>query len=66
MRRKVEFHAGYCYHIYNRGVARQPIFFNDGNWRFFIERLREHFTPNLIDIIAYLSLIHISEPTRPY
>ena len=53
MRRKVEFHAGYCYHIYNRGVARQPIFFNDGNWRFFIERLREYFTPGLIDIIAY-------------
>ncbi len=53
MRRKVEFKAGYCYHIYNRGVARQAIFFNDNNWRFFIERLREHFTSDLIDIIAY-------------
>lgn len=53
MRRKVEFCAGYCYHIYNRGVARQPIFFNDGNWYFFLKRLREHFTSDLVDIIAY-------------
>jgi len=51
--RKIEFRAGYYYHLYNRGVDRQPIFFNDGNWRFFIKRLRRYFKPALIDIVAY-------------
>ena len=30
--RKVVFQAGQIYHLYNRGVNRQPIFFCDENW----------------------------------
>ncbi len=51
--RKVTFLAGRYYHLYNRGVNRQAIFFNDGNWRYFIERLRHYFHPTLVDIVAY-------------
>lgn len=41
------------YHIYNRGVNRQVIFFENHNWSYFITRLRKYFVPNLVDIIAY-------------
>lgn len=41
------------YHIYNRGVNKQPIFFADHNWGFFIKRLRDYFTQERADIIAY-------------
>ena len=51
--RKLRFHAGQYYHLYNRGVNRQPIFFNDGNWAYFLERLRHYASPELIDIVAY-------------
>jgi REP element-mobilizing transposase RayT len=51
--RKVAFGAGHYYHLYNRGVSRQPIFFEKANWGFFIRRLRHYCQPDLIDIIAY-------------
>ena len=51
--RKIEFRAGQCYHLYNRGVNRQPIFLCDKNWGFFIQRLRRYFTPANADILAY-------------
>jgi REP element-mobilizing transposase RayT len=51
--RKVSFRAGHCYHLYNRGVNRGPIFFCDENWAFFIRRLRHYFTPRHADILAY-------------
>jgi putative transposase len=51
--RKVNFRAGYYYHLYNRGVNRQPIFFNDENWAYFIKRLRHYCKSDLIDIVAY-------------
>jgi len=41
------------YHIYNRGVNRQAIFFVDHNWTFLLRRLRKHFLPDLVEIIAY-------------
>ena len=43
----------YYYHIYNRGVNRQAIFFNDENWGYFMKRLRHYCTSELIEIIAY-------------
>ena len=52
-RRKVEFKAGYYYHLYNRGVNFQPIFFHQDNWGFFIKRLRHYCHPDLIDVVAY-------------
>ncbi len=51
--RKIEFRAGHYYHLYNRGINYQPIFFNQGNWGYFIKRLRQYCQPELIDIIAY-------------
>ena len=51
--RKIEFSAGQYYHLYNRGVNRQPIYFNDGNWGFFIKRLHHYCRSELIDIVAY-------------
>ena len=35
--RKIQFRSGYYYHIYNRGVNRQAIFFNDENWGYLYE-----------------------------
>lgn len=29
------------YHIYNRGIAKQPIFFNDDNYRYFMQKFGE-------------------------
>ncbi len=51
--RKIEFRASQTYHLYNRGVNRQPIFFCDENWGYFIKRLRHYFQPNVADILAY-------------
>ncbi len=51
--RRTELRAGYHYHLYNRGVNRQQIFFNEGNWGYFLRLIRRYFTPELIDIIAY-------------
>jgi len=51
--RQVPFQSGHCYHLYNRGVNRGPIFFRDENWGFFIQRLRHYFTPRHVDILAY-------------
>ncbi len=48
-----KFKAGQYYHIYNRGINRQPIFFCDENWGFFIKRLREYCSPEFIDMVAY-------------
>ena len=51
--RNVQFKAGHYYHLYNRGVNRQPIFFDQENWRFFMKRLHHYCRPNLIEIVAY-------------
>ncbi len=51
--RNLQFKAGHYYHLYNRGVNREPIFFNEENWEYFIKRLRRYCRPELIDIVAY-------------
>ena len=51
--RKIPFRSGHYYHIYNRGVNRQAIFFNDENWGYFMKRMRHYCTSELIEIIAY-------------
>jgi len=51
--RKIKFLTGQVYHLYNRGVNRQPIFFCDENWGYFIKRLRHYFQPDVADILAY-------------
>ncbi len=51
--RDIQFRAGHYYHLYNRGVNRQPIFFEQENWGYFIKRLRHYCLPDLIEIVAY-------------
>lgn len=41
------------HHIYNRGVNRGNIFFNNGHWLFFLHRLTEYFIPEKADLLAY-------------
>ena len=40
------------YHIYNRGNNKQPIFFNDDNYIFFLKKIREQISA-CADIICY-------------
>lgn len=43
-RRTVPLKAGEYYHLYNRGVNRQEIFFNRENHLFFLRRVRKYLT----------------------
>jgi putative transposase len=40
--RKEKIVPGHYYHVYNRGVNYQPIFFGRDNYIFFLQRLREY------------------------
>ena len=40
--RKVEFVQGHFYHIYNRGVGRQPIFREGENYLFLLRRVKQY------------------------
>lgn len=51
--RPIELRAGYYYHLYNRGVNYQPIFFTPANWLFFIKQLRQYGQPESVSMIAY-------------
>jgi len=51
--RQIKFRADHYYHLYNRGINRQPIFFCDENWGYFIRRVRHYFLPELVVIVAY-------------
>jgi len=51
--RNVIFQAGQYYHLYNRGVNRQPISFNEDNRAYFIKQLRLYARSDLLDIVAY-------------
>jgi REP-associated tyrosine transposase len=41
------------YHVYNRGVDRQLVFFCRDNYAFFLRRLREHLPPEIAVVVAY-------------
>jgi REP element-mobilizing transposase RayT len=41
------------FHIYNRGVNRQKIFFEDDNYNFFLQRLNDYLPSSHVSIIAY-------------
>jgi putative transposase len=41
-RRKIPLVASEYYHLYNRGINRQPIFFEHENYLFFLRRIREY------------------------
>jgi len=41
------------YHVYNRGVNKERIFFQRQNWDFFLYRLEHYCTPEKAELIAY-------------
>jgi putative transposase len=51
-RRTTEFRAGSYYHLYNRGVNKEPIFIEGENYVFFLRQLR-HYLASDVDVIAY-------------
>lgn len=51
--RKAKLIPGEYYHLYNRGVNRDNIFFQEDNWVYFLSRLRHYFTPQTSKLIAY-------------
>ena len=52
-RRTIGFCAGEHYHIYNRGVDRQPIFFCEENYLYFVRLLKQKAARNAIQVLAY-------------
>lgn len=44
--------GGSYYHIYNRGINRQIIFFNDNNYRYFLRLMDQLITP-YVSVLAY-------------
>jgi REP element-mobilizing transposase RayT len=51
-RRYLTFSPGEYYHLYNRGVNREKIFFEPDNYRFFLERLERYLLP-IMELYAY-------------
>ena len=58
------------YHLYNRGNNKQAIFFNEGNYIYFLKKMRKYIMPHC-DILAYVLmpnhfhfLIHADERTE--
>ena len=51
--RKVEFVQGHFYHVYNRGVGRQPIFREGENYLFLLRRVKQYASSLDVAVIAY-------------
>jgi REP element-mobilizing transposase RayT len=51
--RKENFSSGAYYHLFNRGVNKELIFFERENYLFFLRQMRKYFTNELFIIIAY-------------
>lgn len=48
----MEFKPNTLYHVYNRGNNKQKIFFNYGNYLYFIKKIEKHLLPHC-DLLAY-------------
>jgi len=48
----MNFDICHIYHIYNQGNNRQRVFFNEGNYVFFIKKIKRHVMP-YADILAW-------------
>lgn len=46
---------GMVYHIYNRGNNKQPIFFEERNYKYFLKLAKEHLLP-VVDFYSYCVL----------
>jgi putative transposase len=66
----MEFFANNIYHIYNRGNNKNSIFLKEGNYIYFLQKVRKYILPHC-DILAYVLmpnhfhfLIHADERTE--
>lgn len=50
----MQHYAGQYYHVYNRGVNRQPIFASEENFHFLLRRVKQFLPLYAIRIIAYV------------
>lgn len=48
----MQFHPGHTYHVYNQGNNRQKLFFEQDNYRYFLEKIRKELLP-YCDILAW-------------
>lgn len=48
----MKFEQGNIYHVYNRGNNKQPIFFKNENYLFFLDKVHTYIKPNC-DILAW-------------
>jgi putative transposase len=48
----MQFEKGYIYHIYNQGNNRQKLFFNRGNYLYFLEKIWKYVVP-YCGVLAY-------------
>jgi REP element-mobilizing transposase RayT len=48
----MKYNQGELYHVYNRGINKQRIFYNNGNYYYFLEKVRKYLVPHC-DILAY-------------
>ncbi|MGK7890288.1 MAG: transposase [Leptolyngbyaceae cyanobacterium] len=52
-RREMAFIPGQFYHLYNRGVNRDRIFFERENYLHFLRQWRRYLVPHTLDVLAY-------------
>lgn len=48
----MQFESGHLYHIFNQGNNKQPIFLEDKNYIYFINKMRQHLLPHC-NILAW-------------
>lgn len=51
--RNLSFAEGNIYHIYNRGVGRQPIFLEEDNYRYTLQLMKKYIGQLEVTVIAY-------------
>jgi putative transposase len=55
------------YHIYNQGNNREPIFFKEENYKYFLRKVEKYFLP-IVDVLCYCLMpnhFHFLVYTRP-
>ena len=48
----MRFEENSIFHVYNQGINRQPIFFTEANYHFFLRKMRSHLLP-YADLLCY-------------
>jgi len=66
----MNFQSGSIYHVYNQGNNKEPIFFNNDNYIYFLKKIRSSLIPHT-DLLAYCLmpnhyhwLIHVKEEKK--